>query len=755
MDNNSRKKATILIVDNDLTVCKLFEIFLENAGHNSITANSGLLALEILKTQHVDLILLDVMMPEMDGYEVCTRLQADPVLKKIPIIFVTAIDDNESYIRGLELGAIDYLNKPVNQLEFTVKIKNYLNLIWNEAELKESELRYKSIVEDQTELIIRFLPEGTISFVNKAFCNYVNKSQEELLGFSLNSKNIRNPLHYILPDIKTLNKDIPVRTGRRRIIFSEGRTSWLEWVDRALFDTDEQLVEFQCVGRDITIQKKYEDVIHLISDETSGIIGELFFDVLLTNIVKILNVDYAILGKFSDLNNDLISTFSVCKNGFIINDFELSFKNTKFSQKISSEIILHQFNENSSKEESITVLDEELASLASVPLFDENHSAIGVLVVLSKRPLQLPDLVIDLLKIFSIRAASELERSISDKKIQESEKKFKNIFQSSGDGIIITNFDHEILEANESFQKRFELNGEKNYLTSFIYYTDKKNYEKHFRELLNEESASTPVEVRMISAENKTMVYEIKHKVIEYQGSKSVLSILRDVTARNEMQVQILNTIMDTEEKERKRFAQDLHDGLGPLLSTIKLYSRSILSAKNEENKQIAVEKSIQTIDEAIASIKEIANNISPHVLRDFGLVVAVNSYINKFNDANNLNISFQHDINVRFESKIEVSLFRIVIELINNTYKHSYANNIIIGLDFSDNIIALSYADDGIGCDLSSIMGKSAGHGIANIISRTKTMNGEIDFKTAIDMGFFVKINIPAAIEVSERPKI
>lgn len=209
------------------------------------------------------------------------------------------------------------------------------------------------------------------------------------------------------------------------------------------------------------------------------------------------------------------------------------------------------------------------------------------------------------------------------------------------------------------------------------------------------------------------------------------------------MHLQILNTVIDTEEKERKRFAQDLHDGLGPLLSTIKLYNKSILTAKNDENKAIAIEKSLETIDEAISSIKEIANNISPHILRNFGLVVAINSFVNKFSDTNKENISFQHDINKRFNTKIESALFRIVIELINNTFKYAYANNISISLDYYDGIIGLRYADDGIGCDLESVMQNHTGNGISNIINRTKSLNGEININTKIDKGFFVQISI------------
>jgi PAS domain S-box-containing protein len=746
MDNNSLTGSTILIVDDDLTVSKLFEVFLEMEGCRSIIANSGKNALEIVSLQKIDLILLDVMMPDMDGFEVCTELQSNPLTRNIPIIFVTAKDDNESFIKGFKLGAIDYLNKPINRLELTVKIRNYLTLSRNEARLRESELRYKSIVEDQTELIVRFLPDGTLSFVNKAFCAYVNKTQEELLRINLNNKHIPGPLSDILPEINSLNREFPVKTRKRKIFFTKERTSWLEWVDHALFDHNGTLIEFQCVGRDITIQKKYEEVIRLIADETSGTIGELFFNVLLINIEKILNLDYAILGRFSNIDDGTINTFSACRKSEIIDDFEFTFKNTKYKKRISRDVILCLRNSNVPVDEKIFIQGEEIRSFASVPLFDKNHSAIGVLVVFSKKPLQMPELVLDLLKIYSTRAATELERIISDSKIQESEKKFKNIFHSSVDGIVITNFDYEIIEANDSFRRIFELpekGDEKMFFINYLHYSDLRKFESNFTELLNSGAINSPLEIRMVTSKGEIRIYEVISKVIEYQLGNSVLSILRDITERKEMHLQILNTIIDTEEKERKRFSQDLHDGLGPLLSTIKLYSKSILTAKNEENKEIAVERSIQTIDEAIASIKEIANNISPHILRNFGLVIAINSFVNKFGETNKENICFQHDLSKRLNPKIESALFRIVIELINNTFKHAYANNISISLDLYDGIIGLRYADDGIGCDLNSVMQKQTGNGISNIINRTKSLNGEININTNIDKGFFVQISI------------
>jgi signal transduction histidine kinase len=204
-----------------------------------------------------------------------------------------------------------------------------------------------------------------------------------------------------------------------------------------------------------------------------------------------------------------------------------------------------------------------------------------------------------------------------------------------------------------------------------------------------------------------------------------------------------LNTIIETEEKERRRFAQDLHDGMGPLLSTIKLYTRSVLTAKDDQNKNIAIEKALETIDEAIAHTKEIAYNISPSILKDFGLVVAVKSYVNKFNDTKKVNIHFQSDLNKRVPSNIEASLFRIIIELINNTVKHAHANNAFIEIKLKENNLLVQYSDDGIGFELQPVFEKSKGQGLVNIINRTKSIGGEINFETDINQGFNVGISI------------
>jgi len=133
-----KRKQTVLIVDdnpNNLSV--LGSIVAEN-GHIPGFATSGAEALIYLKEKRPDLILLDIMMPEMDGFEVCRHLKQDSILADIPIIFLTAKTEKEDMITGLKLGAVDYVTKPFNQEELITRVNTHLELQAAKEELREA-----------------------------------------------------------------------------------------------------------------------------------------------------------------------------------------------------------------------------------------------------------------------------------------------------------------------------------------------------------------------------------------------------------------------------------------------------------------------------------------------------------------------------------------------------------------------------------------------------------------------------------------
>ncbi|MCK5822849.1 MAG: sensor histidine kinase [Bacteroidales bacterium] len=213
-----------------------------------------------------------------------------------------------------------------------------------------------------------------------------------------------------------------------------------------------------------------------------------------------------------------------------------------------------------------------------------------------------------------------------------------------------------------------------------------------------------------------------------------------------EYEKHVLTAIIQTEEKERKRFAKDLHDGLGPLLSTVKMSISALSQIEHDDKSKKIITNTEHVLNEAINSIKEISNNLSPHILNNFGLESAINNFCNKINQTKKINVDFKSNIlKERFNSNVELILYRVICELINNTTKHANAQNIKINLTRHAKILTIQYADDGKGFDINQIEITKRGLGLSNIKSRIKSVNGVIIIESNEGLGFsaLIKINV------------
>ncbi|WP_426220065.1 EAL domain-containing response regulator [Pseudomonas sp. DWRC2-2] len=120
--------ATLLIVDDEPQVRKLLETLLHHEGYQTVSASSGEEALQVVAQQAPDLILLDIMMPGMDGYEVASQLKSDDVTAGIPIIMLSALSDPGARVSGLESGAEEFISKPIERIELSLRVRNLLRL---------------------------------------------------------------------------------------------------------------------------------------------------------------------------------------------------------------------------------------------------------------------------------------------------------------------------------------------------------------------------------------------------------------------------------------------------------------------------------------------------------------------------------------------------------------------------------------------------------------------------------------------------
>jgi diguanylate cyclase (GGDEF)-like protein len=149
MNQKEEHRPSILIVDDVPKNIQVAASILQKNGYQMAFAQDGQTALEQIDAKRFDLILLDIMMPQMDGFEVCRRIKADPNNQQIPIIFLTAKDDADSIVKGFELGAMDYLTKPFNGAELQARVKTQLELYHSKKKLIEANNRLRKEIAER------------------------------------------------------------------------------------------------------------------------------------------------------------------------------------------------------------------------------------------------------------------------------------------------------------------------------------------------------------------------------------------------------------------------------------------------------------------------------------------------------------------------------------------------------------------------------------------------------------------------------
>ncbi|MDD4299249.1 MAG: PAS domain S-box protein [Methanomicrobium sp.] len=248
----------VLHVDDEPALVELTKLFLEKEGGILVdTALSASEALQKLQIQNYDAIVSDYEMPVIDGIEFLKRLRSQK--NTTPFIIFSGRGREDVLIEAINNGADFYLQKGGkpksqfadlrNMIYQTVKRKNAENA------LRESEERYRAVVESQTELICRFLPDGTVKFANDAFCRYYNVRPEDIAGHKFISNVPAEDRKRIHAHLMSLSPEKNLGEIDHTVIMPDGEVRWQHWTDFAFFDDDGCITEYQSVGKDFTEQR--------------------------------------------------------------------------------------------------------------------------------------------------------------------------------------------------------------------------------------------------------------------------------------------------------------------------------------------------------------------------------------------------------------------------------------------------------------------------------------------------------------------
>ncbi|MBN1188040.1 MAG: cache domain-containing protein [Bacteroidales bacterium] len=327
--------------------------------------------------------------------------------------------------------------------------------------------------------------------------------------------------------------------------------------------------------------------------------------------------------------------------------------------------------------------------------------------------------------------------------LTESEERFRTIFNSVIEGIVIFSKKGEILEINKSTLHSTGYTIEE---LRHIKITDLFNIpDLLIDRTLNLVIGDNGYTYEQLTYFNKTgepIPIETTITPITYKKEAAYIAVSRNLREFTRIQNTIFNTSVRVEEMERSRIARELHDSLSPLLSIIKLSIQSLKMVKDEFVFFDLIKHAESSIDESIRVVAEISNNLSPHILENFGLIAAIEWYANKIKATQKITISINSNIHEPLEKNLEVLLYRVTTELLNNTVKYSKATQISINIILKKSLF-LNYRDNGIGYNYYEIIKEKKGMGLFNIVNRIKSINGNILFNN-LNKSFSVLIVIP-----------
>ena len=343
-----------------------------------------------------------------------------------------------------------------------------------------------------------------------------------------------------------------------------------------------------------------------------------------------------------------------------------------------------------------------------------------------------------------IAGVNMLGEELRDKTI--SRNYFNNIFNSVSDMVFVLDKQGKIQNINTSVTNllQYELDSLKG--KSITNLLDKLQPD-WFNDLLKDitDSKTTSYETAL-RTKNKNFIpvlISTSFLIGENNTRGGVLLTAKDISIQKKTQNIVLKAIIETEEKERLRFAKDIHDSIGQQLSAIKFYIGTSADAVEDPRQKSILLKANAALVDVQADMRNICFNIMPKSLEVFGLVKAVEELCSKNELLSQINIAIKESRDFpRMSIQQEFALFRIIQEFINNSLKHSKADTLRIEFKCKKKMALISLRDNGIGFNLTGL--RNPGMGLSNVSSRIKPYNGEVDIISQPGKGTKYEISIP-----------
>jgi len=614
-----------------------------------------------------------------------------------------------------------------------------------ENDLRDSEQRLKYHFENSPLAIVELNNDQRVTQWSLEAENIFGWKKEEVIGSRFDSLNLISgeDIPLVVESMRRLtNREVDTTVTTHRNVTKSGHILECTWYNSILFDRNGEIASVMSLVQDITLRKQAEDALRRLNEDLEDRVIERTSELLKSNeAIKIAEEKYRTVSDFAfnweywtDTFNQMIYCSPSCER-------ITGYKSTEFEQKsqLMFDIIypddLALFQEHRNKEVRTQESDHEFQY--RIIRKDGTIRWIGHF----SRPV-----FDDLGNFCGIRGSNE--DITAKKKMEEllttSNQKYKLLSENITDGIFICK-NGRFEYANKAIYDIFGYQGremEKMKLTHLVIIDFHEELEK-FLYSNDPENRSCTLELDCLRKDFNMVIVEI---LLNYVSKdKMVYGVVHDITEKKLQQKNMLKAIIQTEEKERAHFSKELHDGLGPLLSTIKLYLQWSERPNSNRSHEEIIGKAGEILEEALATVKEISNKLSPHLLTNYGLNSAIRSFVDKLSETSSFNIIFESNMSRRIDIEIEAALYRAIIECINNTLKYAQANNIYIELNDSFDQIQIIYKDDGTGFNVTETLTKHKGLGLFNLMNRLNTIGGKVDLTSEPGKGvnYLFSVNV------------
>lgn len=437
-------KATILGIDDTPANLHLLAKILSNRGYKLRIIPHWEQAVNSARAYPPDLILLDIMMPERDGYEVCSLLKADEKTKNIPVIFISALNEGIDKVKAFEVGGVDYITKPFIVEEVIARVENQLRLIAQEKQLREQNARLTAEIEER-KLAEAKLKKSEANLLEAQRVAHVGNWEFDVLTskftwseqlyriFGLDSRNGEPTFAQLIeifhPDDRELFQEAVSRAiaqGRSynielRILRSHGEVRYIEAKGKPVFNNSGQAIQLFGTILDISDRKEREKALELIVEGTAEATGDNFMHSCVRYLAQVLQFRYALIAELVDEIATSARTLAFWMGETWSENFEYNLENTPCATLLDGKVCHYSQDVQTLFPQDQYLIQLNISSYFGTPLFNSDRKIIGLLAILDTKPIP-PDPTKEMiLSIFAARAGAELERIQAEEALKQSE----------------------------------------------------------------------------------------------------------------------------------------------------------------------------------------------------------------------------------------------------------------------------------------------------------------------------------------------